>query len=558
MPAIQALVGKFGAVCGRPQRERVRPGFNYSLFLHGVTFGGLEQMRAHLSSLAPQAAPAPAAAVAAPAAPVVPETVPASKSPAVERRVAPPEAPPAPAVDKTPAAEPDVEIPKGVQIVTPSSTAPKAARPPEPVKSPAVPVPAPAPAAAPVAAGESMLWGAVVPLDPNNVFETLSVGPFNRFAHAASMAVVSNPGTMYNPLFLYGAPGSGKTHLLMAISKSIQDASPGETVLVTTGPRLSRAVRQAVSAGKIEELHARVKKSKALMIDDIHLMAINDKTQKPLVAIFDHCFKSSKHVGMTSAYAARALGGLEEALKFQISSGWSVELKHPTTEAQLGIVQKGLARAGAVPEPGEEKTFLDGVTGGFAEYARWLRRLHAVLDLRKRTQQPQALSEVLPVLFAPMGEGGEGLSAEQAKALSDLAGEPRDGGASSRKLAVFYPGGTEEQAKYMVAQFRSIAERNGFPLALRQTVMEPYDPNQLYGVPFSLADVADRGGAEAVLLLGAPPGSGLGSREGEFIHAVEHILGDWPLAWIPYARIQDTVAYFRAALDLQPVWTRKA
>src|SRR5205085_11347368 len=111
--------------------------------------------------------------------------------------------------------------------------------------------------------------------------------------------------------------GMGETHVLSAIARSLQRRSPQSPVVFTTGPRLVRAVKHAQSSGRQAEIEAMIQGAQALMIDDVHLMEINEQNQATLVSVLSHCFTNSKAVVMTSVYPPAALKAMEDALKFQ-------------------------------------------------------------------------------------------------------------------------------------------------------------------------------------------------------------------------------------------------
>ena len=213
MRHISKIVKKFGAMCGRPLKTEHPEGFNFSIHLHHLTRAGLDKVSGYLAEIAPGAqAGQPALTPPVPAASVLPE------APADAPSLAP--VPP----DSSPAAQ----------------TSP-------------VSIPAPETTAAVSASEAKPLWGLRSPPRLQLTFESLLVGAYNRFAHAAATSVVGAPGTMYNPLFIYGAPGAGKTHLLHAIAAAFKKNWDERAVLMTTGATLANAVSRALAQGRMAE-----------------------------------------------------------------------------------------------------------------------------------------------------------------------------------------------------------------------------------------------------------------------------------------------------------------
>lgn len=667
---VQAIIRRFGALCGRPQKERAASEYNFSLQLHGAGPEVLSRMEEWLRALGPngeapasrpgngggahpepgvrtpppvairdlhtpppieaapqEALPPSAPAPASPFADLLPPAPePAAPSPApspglaafsdLMAGVAPPlEALPPPAsaapAPRTPipaASTPPTEAPPplteapawpaaspagpgaspfgdlgepGAPTPTspfanlppapsffPAPAEPAVAQPPMPAfgqpahpAAPALAAPgatageasAPLEAAAPGSLGE--LFGALVPLNPAYTMETLQVGSYNRFSHAASMSVIANPGAMYNPLFLFGGPGVGKTHLLTAIGKSLQDASPGETVFMTTGPRLSRAVSEAKRLGRLGEIEAYAKKARALLIDDMHVLGVTEQNQEALAAILGSCFSSAKQVVMTSVYPPRALGGLEEALRFQISAGWSVDMKPVTVEVQKEILGPAMARAGFELDAALIDSIIPKLEGSFGELNRWVERLRALLELRSMNRQPSTLQDLFPVLLMPDVPATVPSSTEEIQGLlRDMP--PFTPDPKALPMAVFFPQGREAHGEYVVRQFHAVMSQNRWPIQLRVVQSQAYDPEQLHGVPFTIGDACRAAGARVALVLGPNPGSGLAGREVELQHAVQHLLEgiDLRVGWISFLRIRENGPYFRAGLDLFTVF----
>ncbi|MBI4386639.1 MAG: ATP-binding protein [Elusimicrobia bacterium] len=552
------IVRKLGAMCGRPQRERGRPEYNFSLYLWGVTPLGLQQVEKLLGSLSTSESSSAGGMGARPIPPVAAE--PEHLPPDVV--VSPPDPPSASlkqenelidltdvAARETPSTVPAGYAPGTAGTEVPANYNSQVPREESNTLRAVHPLPAVPSAFGPLS------WNAALPLESNATFDSLLVGPFNRFAHAAAMAVVSSPGLMYNPLFLHGAPGVGKTHLLFAMARSLEDQAPRGPVFFTTGPLLARAARAAAATGHGEELETRIAQAKALLIDDVHLMAVSESNRESLQKVLKHFFGASKAVVMTSVYPPRVLESLEDALKFQIASGWAVEMKLASGDLQKNVAAAALIRLGFEAQEDDARELLDRLGGEFFDLGRWLRRLGALREILARLGQQPALREIFSLLFVPLGAPRIVAADEIRQALSRSPARPSGGGGASRRLAVFFPMGYREYAVFAVERLRAQTLQYRIPLSWQEAIQQEYDPEQLYGVPFAMGEVCDQARAEAALVVGPVPGSGLADREGELLHALEHILhgGAVPLGWIPFDRIMEDSTYFRVLLDLGSV-----
>lgn len=562
MQDIAGILRRFGAMCGRPAPVNMPEGYNYSLYLHGLTQLGMERMSAALNEMCPAMADKPSAAgglpppgAALPAQPLTPPplTPPAPSAPLPPLQpITPLPAPPAPALEAAP-----VLIP-----LTPEAANP----PPAPVLAPPTPAPAPAaaasvaptplPAAAAAAPGavlaEKPLWGLRQSLDARWTFDTLLVGSYNRFAHAAATSVVSAPGSMYNPLFLHGGPGVGKSHMIHAIGKGLAQALAEENVIVTTGARLARAATKALAAGKAGELEAALGKAKALLVDDIHLIAVTDANRAELAKLFALFFGANLQVVFTSVYPPKALGALEEALKISFAKGWAVDMKPHTAAVQTDILGVAFDKAALSLSGDEIKEFIEMLGPNQAEAVRWAKRLVTLNAIANKAGQPAKIPDLYRILFDP------GVAAKELPDPKDLETargfKPPPPGPEAINLAVLLPKGQEAMAGWVQSQFYKAAPF-GVSRSFRHVLVGSYDAGQPFGVPFQIGELCERAGAQAALVVGPPADSNLAARAGEFSHAVVHILEglDAGMGWIPHRGTVSLAHFLRAHIDISAV-----
>ncbi len=183
--------------------------------------------------------------------------------------------------------------------------------------------------------------GFVSNLNSNYTFENFVVGPSNQEAQSAALTAALEPGKFYNPLFIYGKSGIGKTHLLHAIGNYIRYKSGQETKVyyISSADFLDDYVN-AIRENTINELKESFKKMDVLLIDDIQFLSGKDKTNEMFFHIFNHLINNRKQIVITSDRSPNELKGLEERLVSRFASGLSVCIQNPEYETSLEILKK--------------------------------------------------------------------------------------------------------------------------------------------------------------------------------------------------------------------------
>ena len=541
---VAALLKKFGALMGRPSPAQA-DGFNLSLVLHKLKPAAREKLDAWLT----QAAPPPPAPVAA-AAPPVPLAPPSPEPLSAPPPPMPTLAPPPPMPDLTPV-PPAPEIPPLVSLAPPAPVpAPPPPAPPPapaPVAAPA-PAPAPVPASVPPPAAGPAAFQLAVDLREGWTLDTMLVGAYNRFAHAAAMSVVTSPGTMYNPLFLYGVPGTGKSHMLNAIGAALSKGLGGAVLISTSGSRLSRAVNAAIAGGGLGEVDKRVANAKALLIDDIHLMALSDQNKDALAKIFKSFFDRKLQVIITSLYPPKSLGALEEALKFSFSKGWSVDLKMPSPATQKDLIASASDRAQTGLSEAEISLLHEKLSAwGYSDLTLWLNRVTVYKKAQEAAGKAVALDEMLRVMYEPLMAG-----ATEPPNLTGAAFTPPPAQPNAESIAVIVPKGQDGLGAFAAAQFYDAGRKYGFPKIFRHALWETYDPGVPFGIPFLIGEMCARAGVSRALIIGPAPETPLGPRSAEFAHATRRILESFgvEVAFVPYSSLKIEAHYLNAHLDL--------
>ena len=175
--------------------------------------------------------------------------------------------------------------------------------------------------------------------NPQFNFENFVVGPSNQFAHGAAIAVSKNPGQFYNPLFLYGPPGVGKTHLLYAIANEIRKTKPDANIVYIKGDQFTNELIEALAKGKNVEFRNKYREADLFLIDDIQFIAGKIQTQEEFFHTFNKLYEEHKQIVMTSDRKPSDMLTLEDRLKTRFEWGLLADIQPPDYETRMAILR---------------------------------------------------------------------------------------------------------------------------------------------------------------------------------------------------------------------------
>ncbi|HEX7069201.1 MAG TPA: chromosomal replication initiator protein DnaA, partial [Rhodothermales bacterium] len=199
----------------------------------------------------------------------------------------------------------------------------------------------PAELAEPQPAGERAALGAPGLPFPNYTFETFVAGPSNRFAHAAAMAVADTPPSKaYNPLFIYGGVGLGKTHLIQAIGNYARQHRRIESALYVSSERFTTEFVQSIQHNRVSEFSMFYRQIDLLIVDDVQFFSGKEKTQEEFFHIFNALHQSGKQIILSSDRPPREIQGIEERLLSRFQWGLSADVQQPELETRIAILQR--------------------------------------------------------------------------------------------------------------------------------------------------------------------------------------------------------------------------
>jgi chromosomal replication initiator protein len=176
-------------------------------------------------------------------------------------------------------------------------------------------------------------------LNPRYLFDSFIVGPFNELAHAAATAVSKNPGFVYNPLFIYGGVGLGKTHLLQATGNEVIKNFPNKKVKYVSSEKFTSEVVSSIKNHKIDAFKIKYRAFDVLIIDDIQFLAGKEKTQEEFFHIFNVLYEGNKQIILSSDKPPRAIQSLAERLKSRFEGGMIADISLPDFESRVAILK---------------------------------------------------------------------------------------------------------------------------------------------------------------------------------------------------------------------------
>ena len=238
-------------------------------------------------------------------------------------------------------------------------------------------------------------------LNPNYTFDTFVIGTNNNLAHAASLAVAETPGQIYNPLFIYGGAGLGKTHLMQAIAHFIIASDPSKKVLYVTSETFTIELIESVKTNKNTEFRNKYRNIDVLLIDDIQFIIGKVSTQEEFFNTFNDLYMLGKQIVISSDRPPKEMETLPDRLRTRFESGLPVDIQIPTYETKMAIINKKSEALG-IDFPYEVKDYVaTNITSSIRELEGALTKLSAYSKLSHTPLTAEFAENTLKDLISP-------------------------------------------------------------------------------------------------------------------------------------------------------------
>lgn len=236
-------------------------------------------------------------------------------------------------------------------------------------------------------------------INPRYTFSNFVVGNNNQFCHAAAMHVAEDPGNGYNPMFIYGGVGLGKTHLLHAIGNAALKENPSLKVLYMSSETFTNELIQALRFAKMDEFKSKLRSINLLLIDDIQFMCGKERTQEEFFHTFNALYNEKRQIVLTSDKTPQDIPGIEDRLRTRFSWGLTADLQAPDFETRVAILKRKAAiESFGIPEA-VCHFIAERISSNVRELEGALTKLHALASLQKVTITPELAESALKPFF---------------------------------------------------------------------------------------------------------------------------------------------------------------
>jgi chromosomal replication initiator protein len=230
-------------------------------------------------------------------------------------------------------------------------------------------------------------------LNGKYTFDSFVVGGCNRLAYAAALSVAQNPGRGYNPLFIYGGPGLGKTHLLQAIGQSAK--SKIERILYVSGEKFTNDFINAIRQNKPEEFHNKYRNVDMLLVDDIQFIGGKEQTEESFFHTFNELHNSNRQIIIASDRPPKSMPLLEERLRSRFEWGLTVDIQPPELETRLAILHSRVEQSGTDTPPDVLEYIAQQIKRNIRELEGGLNRVIAYAQLLRSKESIELASKAL-------------------------------------------------------------------------------------------------------------------------------------------------------------------
>jgi len=222
-------------------------------------------------------------------------------------------------------------------------------------------------------------------LNPKYNFNSFVVGPFNELAYAVAQAIITNPGQNYNPFFVYGGTGLGKTHMIQAIGNTIKIKHPSKKVYYVSLERFAIDYINSIQNKNPNSFKEKYRKYDVIIMDDIQFISGKDKTQEELFHLFNTLYESNKQIIFSSDKHPNFIQGLEERLQSRFASGMTVQIVEPDYESRVAIIKAKFESTNCIIKPEVVASLAESLEGNIRELEGSLNTVICQSQLKNRS-----------------------------------------------------------------------------------------------------------------------------------------------------------------------------
>ena len=216
-------------------------------------------------------------------------------------------------------------------------------------------------------------------------FDRFIVGNSNKFAHAAAVAVADNPGKNYNPLFIYGNSGLGKTHLLLAIGQAIHEREPEKKIAYIKGDEFTNQLVKAIKEGTVEDFHTKYRNVDLFLVDDIQFIAGKRSTQEEFFHSFNNIYEAGHQIVITSDRPPLEMSLLDDRLRTRFEGGLMASIEPPDIETRMAIIRNKAAQLGLLLSDDAVEYIATKITANIRQLEGVIKRITAYVELTRGT-----------------------------------------------------------------------------------------------------------------------------------------------------------------------------
>ncbi len=239
--------------------------------------------------------------------------------------------------------------------------------------------------------------------NPQFSFDNFVVGPSNRFAHSAAIAVSKTPGQVYNPLFIYGPPGVGKTHLLYAIANGIRKENPDANIVYIKGDQFTNELIDAIKNGKNIEFRSKYREADLFLVDDIQFIAGKESTQEEFFHTFNKLYEEHKQIVLTSDRKPDDMLTLEERLRSRFLWGLTADINPPDYETRMAILKNKAKQLGLQLDDDVCNYIAINITSNVRQIEGTVKKILAYRDLNNMPLTLDNITKVISDMFKNEG-----------------------------------------------------------------------------------------------------------------------------------------------------------